>query len=51
MPVGVPIYFEGDITQFKDKPFGFFDATIIAPAITDRPILQTKVKLLLDIYL
>ena len=44
MPVGTPVFFEGDVTKFKENPFGFFNVTVTAPKDLDRPILQTKVK-------
>ncbi len=31
MPIGAPIYFEGDITKLEIKPYGFFYCKIIAP--------------------
>lgn len=45
MPVGEPIYFEGDITNYQDKPFGFFDVIVKAPKFLNIPLLQTKLKL------
>ena len=44
MPVGKPIYFEGDILKFKSDPFGFFNVDIETPENMERPVLQTKVK-------
>lgn len=44
MPVGNPIYFEGDITKIKDNPFGFFEVEINAPEDLYTPLLQTKLK-------
>jgi DNA polymerase type B, organellar and viral len=42
MPVGIPLYFEGDIT--KVEAFGFFYCKIIAPDNIKHPILQTHVR-------
>lgn len=52
MPVGSPIYFEGDInsvnippsTMRGDKPFGFFYAKISAPLNLHKPVLQLRLK-------
>lgn len=49
MPVGTPIYFEGDILNNSnynpnDKPFGIFEVDIIAPSNIKYPLLQTKIK-------
>ena len=46
MPVGKPIYFEGDIlsVQNKERPFGIFEVDIIAPENMKIPLLQTRVK-------
>jgi DNA polymerase type B, organellar and viral len=44
MPVGKPIYFEGDITVIEPDAFGFFYCEIIAPNNIKHPIIQTHVK-------
>lgn len=49
MPVGKPIYFEGDLNvlkdyNLKDKAFGFFEVEVEAPADMNIPLLQTKIK-------
>lgn len=57
MPIGNPIYFEGDINLIKEdtgynlikKPFGFFEVKVTAPDYyKDKPmkipILQTRIK-------
>lgn len=46
MPVGVPTYFEGDITQFEDisNKLGFFEVQVKAPDNLKHPILQVKLK-------
>lgn len=46
MPVGNPIYFEGDITQFEDisNKLGFFEVEIQAQDNLAHPIIQTKIK-------
>ena len=54
MPVGKPVYFEGDIlntisrlyptdTQ-KEKPFGIFEVDIESPKDIKIPLLQTRIK-------
>lgn len=44
MPIGLPTYFEGNILDFKDRPFGFFEVEIESPDNLIYPILQTRVK-------
>jgi DNA polymerase type B, organellar and viral len=44
MPIGVPTYFEGDISIIDPNAFGFFYCKIIAPDNIKHPILQTHVK-------
>jgi hypothetical protein len=44
MPVGKPLYFEGDIRKIDPDAFGFFHCNIIAPDNLKHPILQTHVK-------
>jgi hypothetical protein len=53
MPVGNPIYFEGNIeligkysgyNLIEDKPFGFFEVEVKAPKNINIPILQMKLK-------
>ena len=46
MPVGTPVYFEGDISKIDSRAFGVFEAEIIAPNNFNYPILQTKVNTL-----
>jgi hypothetical protein len=43
-PIGTPTYFEGDITNFEENPFGFFEVEVTSPAKMERPLLQTRVK-------
>jgi hypothetical protein len=43
MPIGKPIYFEGDIRAIDPNAFGFFYCEIIAPDNLKHPILQTHV--------
>jgi hypothetical protein len=43
MPVGNPIYFEGDITLENPDAFGFFECEVEAPENMDIPLLQTRV--------
>lgn len=44
MPIGKPIYFEGDILETDPKAFGFFEAEVIIPKDLNIPILQCKIK-------
>lgn len=44
MPIGNPIYFEGDIRKIDPNAFGFFYCKITAPDDIKHPIIQTKVK-------
>jgi DNA polymerase type B, organellar and viral len=44
MPVGKPIYFEGNIRDIESDAFGFFYCKIIAPNNLKHPIIQTHVK-------
>jgi hypothetical protein len=44
MPVGKPIFFDGDIRAIDPKAFGFFYCEIIAPDNIKHPIIQTHVK-------
>jgi hypothetical protein len=44
MPIGNPIFFEGDIRKIDQNAFGFFYCEIIAPDEIKHPILQTRVK-------
>jgi hypothetical protein len=44
MPIGKPVYFEGDIRAIEGDAFGFFYCNIIAPDNLKHPILQTHVK-------
>jgi hypothetical protein len=44
MPVGNPIYFEGEIRKIDPNAFGFFYCEIIAPDDIKHPIIQTHVK-------
>lgn len=44
MPVGKPIYFEGDIRAIEPDAFGFFYCNIIAPDNLKHPIIQTHIK-------
>jgi hypothetical protein len=45
MPIGLPSYFEGDITAIDQNAFGFFYCKIIAPDNIKHPIIQTRVKI------
>lgn len=45
MPVGKPTYFEGDISQFKNNPFGIFEVEVTAPDNLEVPILQFRHKI------
>src|SRR3978361_1666940 len=52
MPVGEPIFFEGDISHLGaesgyniiNKPYGFFEVEITAPKSMKIPLLQSRVK-------
>ena len=44
MPVGKPIYFDGDIRKVDAKAFGFFYCKITSPEYLEHPILQRKIK-------
>jgi hypothetical protein len=44
MPVGKPIYFEGDIRNFDPQAFGFFYCKITSPDNLLHPILQRRIK-------
>jgi hypothetical protein len=44
MPVGKPIYFEGDIRKIEPDAFGFFYCKIVTPNDLKHPIIQTHVK-------
>ena len=43
-PIGNPTYFQGNILNFENKPFGFFYCKIIAPDNLLHPILQIHYK-------
>lgn len=45
MPIGKPIYFEGDIRAIEKDAFGFFYCKIVTPNNLKHPILQTHVKI------
>jgi hypothetical protein len=40
MPVGKPVYFQGDIRKFDPNAFGFFYAEVKSPGHLDHPIIQ-----------
>jgi hypothetical protein len=44
MPVGKPIYFEGDIRNIDPQAFGFFYCKINSPDYLEHPILQRRIK-------
>jgi DNA polymerase type B, organellar and viral len=44
MPIGKPIYFEGDIRQYESNAFGFFYCKITSPEYLEHPILQRRIK-------
>ena len=43
MPVGPITYFEGNIFDHKQEPFGFFYCKVTTPESINIPLLQTKV--------
>lgn len=53
MPVGQPVYFEGNILSLDknsgynlfNKPYGFFEVEVIAPEYIKIPILQIRFKI------
>ena len=44
MPVGKPVYFEGDIRKVDPNAFGFFYCKITSPKYLEHPILQRRIK-------
>ncbi|KAG1717180.1 DNA polymerase type B, organellar and viral-domain-containing protein [Suillus lakei] len=44
MPVGSPVYFEGDILKIENKPYGIFFCEVIAPNNLNEPIIQKRIK-------
>ncbi|RKF79148.1 putative DNA polymerase [Golovinomyces cichoracearum] len=44
MPLGNPIYFEGDILKFMNKPLGVFKVKIDSPEEIKHPIIQSRLK-------
>jgi DNA polymerase type B, organellar and viral len=44
MPIGKPIYFEGDILKIDPEAFGFFYCKITSPDYLEHPILQRRIK-------
>ena len=44
MPIGKPVYFEGDIRNIEPDAYGFFYCKITSPNYLDHPILQRRVK-------
>jgi hypothetical protein len=43
MPIGNIKFFEGNILEIEDKPFGFFECKVTSPKTLKHPILQTKI--------
>lgn len=44
LPVGKPVYFEGDIRLVEKDAFGFFYCKITSPDNLEHPILQRRIK-------
>ena len=44
MPIGNPIYFEGNILDYEPNAFGFFNCQIEAPSNLEYTIIQTHLK-------
>jgi hypothetical protein len=44
MPVGKPIFFDGDIRRVEPNAYGFFYCKISSPAFLKHPILQRRIK-------
>ena len=47
MPVGSPVYFEGDIKKLKNKSYGIFFCEVEAPNNLNEPIIQKTYKIFL----
>lgn len=45
MPIGQPKYFEGDILDIMDRPYGFFEVEVTTPKDLFYPIIQSRVKI------
>ena len=43
MPIGKPIYFEGDIRKVESKAYGYFYCEITTPDYLEHPILQRRI--------
>jgi hypothetical protein len=44
MPIGKPVYFEGDIRKVDPEAYGFFYCKITSPDKLAHPILQRRIK-------
>ena len=44
MPIGNPIYFEGDVLKFMKKPLGVFKVKVNCPKEIKHPLLQSRFK-------
>ena len=44
MPIGKPVYFQGDIRSIDPEAFGFFYCNITSPEYLEHPILQRRIK-------
>jgi hypothetical protein len=44
MPVGNPIFFEGDVYEYEKDPFGFFEVEVNCPLDLNVPMLQIRIK-------
>jgi len=44
MPIGLPIYFEGNIRRVEPNAYGFFYCKITSPKYLEHPILQRKIR-------
>jgi hypothetical protein len=44
MPVGSPVYFEGEITKVENKPYGIFEYGVVAPDNINEPVIKKHVK-------
>jgi len=45
MPVGSPVYFEGDISKYEKDLFGYFEVKVEAPKDLNIPLLQKRLKI------
>lgn len=44
MPIGRPVYFEGDILSIEPEAYGFFECKITSPTYIEHPIIQRRIQ-------